>query len=138
MVRGDWGDRRRLAYQALEAEALEAEVLEVEALEAEALEVEALEVAALEEVRRTHHPVEVEMVAGVRQGHLAAVRGRCQNRQIQEEGGLLRARKVRLPALALAAVNLNIRAQPEKKGGKAEWKSCLTLTPTVRHSTSRS
>ncbi len=99
---------------------------------------EALEVEALEEVRRTHHPVEVEMAAGVRQGHLAAVRGRCQNRQIQEEGGVLRALLARVPALALAAVNLNIRSQPENKGGKAEWNSFLTLTPTVRHSTSRS
>src|SRR4028118_251172 len=75
---------------------------------------------ARSEVHRTHHPVEVEMVAGVRQSHLAAVPGQWQNRQIQSEGGVLRALPARLPPLALAAVNLNIRSQPEKKGGKAE------------------
>jgi len=116
MVRGDWEDRRRLAYQALEAEALEAEVLEAEVLEAEVLEAEVLEAEALE-----------------------AVRGQCQNRQIQEEGGALRALRARLRPLALvAAVNLTIRSQPEKKGAKDEWISFVTLTPTVRHSTSRS
>ena len=121
MVRGDWGDRRRLAYQALEVEALEAEVVEAEVVEAEALEAEALEAEVLE----------AEVVE--------AVRGQCQNRQIQEEGGVLRALLARLWSLALvAAVNLTIRSQPEKKGAKAEWISFVTLTPTVRHSTSRS
>ncbi len=106
MVRGDWGDRRGLAYQALEVEVQEAQVQEAEAQEAEALE---------------------------------AVRGQGKNRQIQEEGGVLRALPARLGALALvAAVNLTIRSQPEKKGGKAEWESRLTLTPTVSHSTSGS
>ena len=68
MVRGDWGDRGRLAYQALEAEARSAEARSAEVLEAEVVEAEALE----------------------------AVRGRCQNRQIQEEGGVLRALPARL------------------------------------------
>jgi len=126
MVRGDWGDRRRLAYQALEVEALEAEVVEAEVVEAEALEAEALEAEALEA-----EVLEAEVVE--------AVRGQCQNRQIQEEGGVLRALLARLWSLALvAAVNLTIRSQPEKKGAKAEWISFVTLTPTVRHSTSRS
>jgi hypothetical protein len=78
MVPGDWEDQRRLAYQALEAEVLEAEVLEAEALEAEALEAEVLEAEV----------VEAEA--------LEAVPGRCQNRQIQEEGGALRALPVGL------------------------------------------
>jgi hypothetical protein len=130
MVRGDWGDRRGLAYQALEAEVLEAEVLEAEALEAEVLEAEVLEAEALEAEVLEAEALEAEV--------LEAVRSQCKNRQIQEEGGVLRALRARLPALALAAINLNIRAQPENKGGKAEWKSFLTLTPTVRHSTSRS
>ena len=126
MVRGDWEDRRRLAYQVLEAEALEAEALEAEALEAEALEAEALEAEVLEA-----EVVEAEA--------LEAVRGQGKNRQIQEEGGVLRALPARLEALALvAAVNLTIRAQPEKKGAKAKWNSFVTLTPTVRHLTSRS
>jgi hypothetical protein len=125
MVRGDWGDRRGLAYQALEAEVLEAEVLEAEVLEAEVLEAEVLEAEALEA-----EVLEAEV--------LEAVRGQCQNRQIPEEGGVLRALPARVPALALAAINLNIRSQPENKGGKAEWNSFLTLTPTVRHSTSKS
>ncbi len=121
MVRGGWGDRRRLAYQAQEAEVLEAEVVEAQALEPEALEAQAQEAQAQEAQA------------------LEAVRARCQNRQIQEEGGVLRARTARLWALALvAAVNLTIRSQPEKKGAKAEWISFVTLTPTVRHSTSGS
>jgi hypothetical protein len=130
MVRGDWGDRRRLAYQALEVEALEAQVLEVQVVEAQALEAQALEVEALEA-----QVLEVEVVeAQARE----AVRGQCKNRQIQEEGGVLRARTARLRSLALvAAVNLTIRSQPEKKGGKAKWNSFVTLTPTVRHPTSR-
>jgi len=121
MVRGDWEDRRRLAYQALEAEALEAEALEAEVQEAEVQEAQALE-AEVQEAQA-----------------LEAVRGQCQNRQIQEEGGALRALRARLRPLALvAAVNLTIRSQPEKKGAKDEWISFVTLTPTVRHSTSRS
>jgi hypothetical protein len=79
------------------------------------------------------------MAAGVRHSHLAAVPGQCQNRQIQEEGGVLRALPARLRALALvAAVNLTIRSQPEKKGGKAKWNSFVTLSPAVRHPTSKS
>jgi hypothetical protein len=73
--------------------------------------------------------VEVEMAAGVRQGHLAAVRGQCQNRQIQQEGGVLRALPARLPPLALAAVYLNIRSQPEKKGGKATVELMFDVDP---------
>ncbi len=131
MVRGDWEDRRRLAYQVLEAEALEAEALEAEALEAEALEAEALEAEVLEAEVLEAEVVEAEA--------LEAVRGQGKNRQIQEEGGALRALPARLEALALvAAVNLTIRAQPEKKGAKAKWNSFVTLTPTVRQSTSRS
>ena len=131
MVRGDWGDRRRLAYQALEVEALEVEALEALVQEAEALEAQALEAQALE--------AEVLEAEVVEAQALEAVRGRCQNRQIQEEGGVLRALPARLRSLALvAAVNLTIRSQPEKKGAKAEWNSFVTLTPTVRHSTSRS
>jgi hypothetical protein len=126
MVRGDWGDRRRLAYQAQEAEVLEAEVVEAQALEPEALEAEVQEAQALE--------AEVQEAQA-----LEPVRARCKNRQIQEEGGVLRALPARLRALALvAAVNLTIRSQPEKKGAKAEWISFVTLTPTVRHSTSGS
>ena len=120
MVRGGWGDRRGLAYQAQEAEVQEAEVQEAEAWEAEVQEAEVQE-AEVQEAEA-----------------LEAVRGQGKNRQIQEEGGVLRVLPAGFPTLALAAVNLNIRAQPEKKGGKAKWKSCLTLTPTVRHSTSRS
>ena len=118
MVRGDWGDRRRLAYQVQEAEAQEAEVQEAEALEAEVLEAEVVEAEALE-----------------------AVRGLCQNRQIQEEGRVLRARTARLRSIALAAainVTITIRSQPEKKGAKAKWNSFVTLSPAVRHPTSRS
>jgi len=125
MVRGDWGDRRRLAYQALEVEALEVEVVEAQALEAEVLEAEVLEAEVLE----------AEVVEAQA---LEAVPDQCQNRQIQEEEGILRALPARLRSLALvAAVNLTIRSQPEKKGAKAEWISFVTLTPTVRHSTSR-
>jgi hypothetical protein len=140
MVRGGWGDRLRLAYQALEVEALEAQALEAQALEVEALEAQALEAQALEVEVQEAQALEAEVQeAQVQEAEaLEAVRGQCQNRQIQEEGGVLRALRARVPALALAAINLNIRSQPDKKGGKAEWKSFLTLTPTVRHSTSRS
>jgi hypothetical protein len=72
------------------------------------LEAEVLEAEALEDVTPTHHAVEVEMVAGFRQSHLVAVRGRCQNRQTKEEGEVLRALPARLQALALVAVNLSI------------------------------
>jgi hypothetical protein len=134
MVRGDWGDRRRLAYQAQEVEAQEVEAQEVEVQEAEALEAQVQEVEALEALEALVLEVEV-----VEAQALEAVRGQCQNRQIQEEGGVLRALPARLRSLALvAAVNLTIRSQPEKKGAKAEWISFVTLTPTVRHSTSRS
>ena len=131
MVRGDWGDRRGLAYQAQEVEAQEVEVLEAQVLEAEAQEAQVQEVEAQEAL-----VLEVEVVEAQA---LEAVRGQCQNRQVQAEGGVLRALPARLGALALvAAVNLTIRSQPEKKGAKAEWISFVTLTPTVRHSTSRS
>jgi hypothetical protein len=109
---------------ALEALALEALVQEALALEALALEALALEALALEALVLEAQTLE-------------AVRGQGQNRQIQEKGGVLRALPIGFPTLALAAVNLNIREQPEKKGGKTKWKSSLTLTPTVSHSTSK-
>ena len=43
MVRGDWGDRRRLAYQALEVEARSAQARSAQVLEALVVEAEALE-----------------------------------------------------------------------------------------------
>jgi ABC-type phosphate transport system auxiliary subunit len=101
MVRGDWGDRRGLAYQALEAEVLEAEALEAEVLEAEVLEAEALEAEVLE--------AEVLEAEVLEAQALEAVRGQCQNRQIQEEGGVLRARTASFPKIALAALRLTIR-----------------------------
>ena len=101
MVRGDWGDRRRLAYQAQEVEAQEAQVLEAQVLEAEVLEAQVLEVEA-----RSAQALEVEVVEAQA---LEAVRGQCQNRQIQEEGGVLRARTASFPKIALAALRLTIR-----------------------------
>jgi hypothetical protein len=131
MVRGDWVDRRGLAYQAQEVEARSAEVQEAEVQEARAQSAEVLEAEVQEAEVLEAEVVEAEA--------LEAVRGLCQNRQIQEEGGVLRALPARLRPLALvAAVNLTIRSQPENKGAKAEWNSFVTLTPTVRHSTSRS
>jgi hypothetical protein len=116
----------------LEVEIQEAEIQETlaQAQETQAQETQAQETQAQETQAQETQAQETQT--------LEAVRGQGQNRQIQEKGGVLRALPARVPALALAAINLNIRAQPEKKGGKAEWKSCLTLTPTVRHSTSRS
>jgi hypothetical protein len=101
MVRGDWGDRRRLAYQALEVEAQEALVLEALVLEAEAQEAQVLEVEAQEAL-----VLEVEVVEAQA---LEAVPGRCQNRQIQSEGGVLRAQTASFPKIALAALRLTIR-----------------------------
>ena len=131
MVRGDWGDRRRLAYQAQEAQAQEAQVQEAQAQEAQAQEAQVQEAQVQE--------AQVQEAEAQETQALEAVRGLCQNRQIQEEGGVLRALPARLrPPALVAAVNLTIRAQPEKKGAKVEWNSFVTLTPTVRHSTSRS
>jgi hypothetical protein len=70
---------------------------------------------ARSEVHRTHHPVEVEIAAGVRQSHLAAVRGQCQNRQIQQEGGVLRALPARLPPLALLAAVTSISDRSQRR-----------------------
>ena len=116
---------------ALALETLVLEVLALEALALEALALEALvqEALALEALALEALVLEAQT--------LEAVRGQGQNRQIQEKGGVLRALPIGFPTLALAAVNLNIREQPEKKGGKTKWKSSLTLTPTVSHSTSK-
>ena len=87
----------------------EAEIQEAEIQEAEAQEAEAQEAEVQE--------------------------AKTQEAEVQEA----EAQEARLWSLALvAAVHLTIRSQPEKKGAKVEWISFVTLTPTVRHSTSRS
>jgi TonB family protein len=74
--------------------------------------------------------VEVEMAAGVRHSHLAAVRGQCQNRQIQDEGGVLRARTARLAALALvAAVQPNYPSAARKEGREGQVELIFDIDP---------
>ncbi len=114
----------RLAHQTQETQAQETQAQETQAQETQAQETQAQETQAQEtQVQETQAQ--------------ETVRGQRKNRQIKEEGGVRSAVPARLPAVALAAVYLNIRGQPKYKGGKAKWKSFLTLTPTVRQSTSR-
>ena len=79
----------RLAHQTQETQAHSAQAQETQAEEAQAQETQAEEAQA--------------------QG---TVRGQRKNRQLQKDRGVRSALPARVPALALAAVNLTIRAQP--------------------------
>jgi hypothetical protein len=121
--------------QAQETQAQETQAQETQAQETQAQETQAQETQAQETQAQETQAQETQAQETQAQ---ETVRGQRKNRQIKEDRGVRSAVPARVPALALAAVNLNIRAQPKNKGGKAEWKSFLTLTPRVRHSTSGS